>query len=234
LTLVNSEKPLTDDSVHEIRKSLKRARAALRLVRDAVTGSEYQHENALLRDAARLLAPARDATVLLTVGRRLTDSEEAKRDRGPVLRVLSAAHEDKSRLRREMQKAVPTEIASLGLERVYRKARKAAKLARAEKSDRALHEARKEGKYLANALKIVQPRNRRLAKVGKRADVVAKRLGDDRDLAVFSSKLPKNAQTIGLRAKIARMRRELQKGILHRTKKLYKAKPKAFAERATR
>ncbi|MGD9762802.1 MAG: CHAD domain-containing protein [Candidatus Binatia bacterium] len=52
------------EAVHEIRKRLKKTRAVLRLVRDAL-GPAYQAENAALRDIAAKLAPLRDAAVVV-------------------------------------------------------------------------------------------------------------------------------------------------------------------------
>lgn len=56
-----------DTRVHEARKRTKEVRAMLRLVRDEMGKRAYQRENARLRDAARLLAPLRDAQVLREV-----------------------------------------------------------------------------------------------------------------------------------------------------------------------
>ena len=48
--------------VHTARKAMKRTRGLLRLVRGSIGEAAYRAENDALRDAARLLAPARDAT----------------------------------------------------------------------------------------------------------------------------------------------------------------------------
>lgn len=56
--------PLSDEHVHAARKSIKKARAGLRLLREALGEDRYQRENAALRDAGRCLAPLRDATSL--------------------------------------------------------------------------------------------------------------------------------------------------------------------------
>jgi len=53
------------------RKSLKKARASLRLPRPALRDSDYRQENTSLRDAARPLSAARDAKVLPNTLRRL-------------------------------------------------------------------------------------------------------------------------------------------------------------------
>lgn len=58
-----------DEGLHETRKALKRVRALLRLVRPRVGERVYRYENRVLRDAARLVSPVRDAAVAIeTVG----------------------------------------------------------------------------------------------------------------------------------------------------------------------
>src|SRR5690348_3769495 len=54
-----------DSSIHAARKELKKARATLRLLRDALGKTTYKRENTALRDAARPLSEARDGRVLL-------------------------------------------------------------------------------------------------------------------------------------------------------------------------
>lgn len=51
------------DAVHEGRKSMKRIRALLRLVRFEVGERVYQFENAVIRDTARLTSEVRDSAV---------------------------------------------------------------------------------------------------------------------------------------------------------------------------
>jgi CHAD domain-containing protein len=61
---------LTDDEdrdagVHTARKSMKRIRAMLRLVRDEIGYRVYRDENVVLRDTSRRIAPVRDSVVLV-------------------------------------------------------------------------------------------------------------------------------------------------------------------------
>src|SRR5262245_32429481 len=53
-----------DEQVHEARKTVKKARATLRLMRDELGKSASARENGALRDAARPLGSVRDAHVL--------------------------------------------------------------------------------------------------------------------------------------------------------------------------
>lgn len=56
---------LSDTSVHEARKSIKKTRAAIRLMRDEL-GSSYKDENRFLGDVGRKLSDLRDASVLVS------------------------------------------------------------------------------------------------------------------------------------------------------------------------
>jgi len=54
-----------DEAIHEARKSIKKVRAALKLVRREL-GSTYHQENSRLRDAAHMLSVLRDAGAMIT------------------------------------------------------------------------------------------------------------------------------------------------------------------------
>ncbi len=58
-------RPVPDENIHTARKSLKKARAVLRLLRDGMSNDAYQAENSGLRDAGRVLSPIRDARSLI-------------------------------------------------------------------------------------------------------------------------------------------------------------------------
>ena len=64
--------------IHTARKAVKRVRAMIRLTRDVVGEDAYRNENAVLREAARGLAGARDRAVLvLTLDRLSGDHAES-------------------------------------------------------------------------------------------------------------------------------------------------------------
>src|SRR3954454_9500537 len=52
-------------AVHDARKSVKKTRSLLPLVRSDLGGSAYRRENAAVREAARRLSDVRDADVLV-------------------------------------------------------------------------------------------------------------------------------------------------------------------------
>ena len=63
-----------DEAVHTARKAMKRLRALLRLVRNEIGYPAYRAQNVVLRDTARLLAPARDAVILVEVLDEVTEN----------------------------------------------------------------------------------------------------------------------------------------------------------------
>lgn len=71
LGLLTSAGTTRDVAIHEARKSTKRVRALLRMVRPAIGERVYRAENAVLRDAARSVAGVRDGAVMLDAVRRL-------------------------------------------------------------------------------------------------------------------------------------------------------------------
>ncbi len=77
-----------EERVHEARKALKRLRALLRLLREQLGEGVYEHESAVVRDAGRRLAQARDAEVLLaTLDALLAREPKRVRERGGVKRL---------------------------------------------------------------------------------------------------------------------------------------------------
>jgi CHAD domain-containing protein len=76
-----------ESSVHEFRKSVKKCRALIRLVRDGL--DDYDTWNAALRDAGRMLANARDNEILIATFSRLK-GEAAETDQPPLARAEAA------------------------------------------------------------------------------------------------------------------------------------------------
>lgn len=67
-----------DGAVHEARKSMKRLRSLLRLIRSEIGDDVYRWENATLRDAARIIAPVRDGVVMVNTVDRIRDRFEGQ------------------------------------------------------------------------------------------------------------------------------------------------------------
>lgn len=111
-----------DHSVHELRKSIKRTRAVLRLVRSEIGEKRYQHENTLLRDTARMWGPTRDAVVLAKLAEQvfpeLELDDHVKDDIVTTLRIRAEASTRAARL--DQQRFTDTAVALHGFAgRIY-------------------------------------------------------------------------------------------------------------------
>ncbi len=194
-------------SIHETRKSLKRVRALLRLVRPGLAEGIYRGENGRFRAIAGLLSSARDTHVLLATAVKLEslpgavanaalaaakkliveDLERSRSDEdNGVKEALSKLATAKKRFRRLTLDPDAFSTVERGLEMSYRSGRKAFARAYAAGTDEAFHEWRK----------TVQQHWRHMALVLRAwpevftarvtvARALSQILGDDHDLAVL-------------------------------------------------
>jgi hypothetical protein len=205
-------------SIHEIRKKLKRARAALRLLRDCFGEAVYRRENSLLRNAARPLTPVRDAKVLFET-LRYNDPKKGQADPGAFMRRLYRVLGEQRRaakigLREGDLKRVAAGLSALrrrvaslpdarlarrragaSLKHAYKSGRKAFVRVRRQRTDERLHEWRKQTQYFANEIGIlIGFLPKRFAKTRKRAQKLAEQLGDDHDLALLTKEVFRHAK----------------------------------------
>ncbi|HEU4625323.1 MAG TPA: CHAD domain-containing protein [Steroidobacteraceae bacterium] len=207
-------KRLTDEDVHEARKHLKKARAALRLLRPALKDSSYRAWNIAMRDAARPLSAARDSKVLLDTLRLLGEqygeqvpavqlegfrrvlqdqrghaAREALGARSKVLahsrRLLREVHGGVERLRIPHDGDDWSPIRA-GLKRVYSRGRRALAEARKTGSPEAFHEWRKQAKYLRYNLEYLEPLwPAMIGEMVDQAHRLTDYLGDEHDFSVL-------------------------------------------------
>ncbi|HEY6456662.1 MAG TPA: CHAD domain-containing protein [Steroidobacteraceae bacterium] len=232
----------TDEAaVHTARKTCKRVRAALRLLRDGLGEREYRLDNRRVRDSARPLTAVRDAAMLRrTLGTLSKHSHSLARhleaDYHRAWQALDhrGARNSIARLRAIRARLVKlsrvdSEAASAitGAKGVYKAGRKALGKARS-RDDLALHEWRKQAKYLLNQLELLRMVfNARFKKLRRRAGRLAEALGDDHDLSVLAGKLPaREGQRGSLRKQIKKRRRKLQARAFRYGKRLYRRSAK--------
>jgi CHAD domain-containing protein len=210
-----SKRHRSDACVHNIRKELKRARAALRMLRECIGVTEYRRDNALLRDAARPLTPVRDTKVLLQTLEQL-DSKNGAGRRGFLPGFHKFLKDKRRRARRQLRPAELTAAVGVlrgirrraaalpagrlasprarGLEHAFKKARTAFAVARQCGTDESLHEWRKQTKYFANQLEMVLLLGSKLFKKShEHARQLADCLGDDHDLAILTEQVHEHA-----------------------------------------
>ena len=155
-----------DEAVHEARKNLKKVRAVMRLVQTEL-GDDYEAENAQLRDAGQKLSQLRDAAALAKSFDDLCEKHKEKRWRRSAAPLRKALVAHKKGLEKELggrsllralarmlqtsRKAVkrwPLEAAGFpaieeGLEKTFRRGRKALAEAHRTTQREDFHEWRK-------------------------------------------------------------------------------------------
>jgi CHAD domain-containing protein len=89
IELLSDERDTPEErAIHDTRKALKRLRALLRLLRNALGEQQFAQEYGILRDAARRLAGARDAQVMLSTLDALLQRHPRKLARRPAMTEL--------------------------------------------------------------------------------------------------------------------------------------------------
>jgi len=258
------KKRISDANIHDARKQLKKSRAALRLLRDAIGEIAYRRENTALRDAARPLGVARDSKVLLAAlddlveryepatrslqldkFRRVLRQEQtaARQAITPTLanRQRKALREVKARSARWNMKGADWDIIGSGLERIYRGGRKRMKAARRSRASEDLHDWRKQVKYLWHQLQMLEPVwPGPLAELADQSHKLADHLGDDHDLAVLRAKVTAHTETFqgkdcdALVAVLDRRRKQLQNKAFRLGARIFEEPPGRFASRIGR
>jgi CHAD domain-containing protein len=269
LERLQAPQPISDEAIHDARKALKKARADLRLLQDGMSKPTYQAENAGLRDAGRFLSPLRDARSLikafdslharyidelqgvelaplqkilhgnLAKARRHLHPQGKSADLGNCIRLL----EDSLDLAKQGDfSSINSSTIGPGLRRIYRKGRKAYAEAKTVPTTEALHEWRKQVKYLLNAMDGLHSAKKdlkrgKVVKILKRADRLADYLGDDHEFAMLAQDTARGAYTAidgdvikKLDALIEPRRVKLQKRAFRLGKKLYDEKPRRFTK----
>jgi len=218
-----SSKASRDEMVHEARKSLKKLRALVRLVRPGVGGKLYRRENLAFRDISRPLTEVRDAKILVEA----LDSTTRRNGHRPERRSFAKARGELVRHQREIRQevlgdeeafkavdsAMQNALARLdewtnfhdgwssvgqGVGRVYRRGRQACAAATEASTVEHLHEWRKQAKYLRYELEVLRPlRPTVLGPLANRLDRLGELLGDDHDLAMLRREVAGDPERFG-------------------------------------
>jgi CHAD domain-containing protein len=177
LDIAHGEIPSHDTRVHALRKHLKKARAALRLVRKEIRG--WRRQDRRLRDIGRLVREIRDAEVRVETMRELkTMTCQHYRSHSRIERLLAL---ESSNFLGAFGGWEPPAISLLELarnaisewriddfdwqqlrravQRTYKRARKALAVVTANPSVANAHELRKKVKLLGYQLRIIRPLN---------------------------------------------------------------------------
>lgn len=210
---LQSDKAERDKAVHEARRSFKRLRALLRLGSPGMEPA-FAKENRRLRDAGRLLAPAREAAVLLDSFDRFAEAHGQDLDpahlaalRSRLARKAESPAADGAAVEKHVDKVLglleraeknlgrldwPADPAELhrGLRKANARLTAAFRAARGSGDAEDLHEWRKRLKDQSSHIELfreVMPSALKPAR--KSAKEIAQILGDEHDLCLLAAKL---------------------------------------------
>lgn len=208
-----------DEAVHTARKSLKKCRATLRLLRRGLPERRYRRLNHEMRDAARPLSRVRDARVLLDTLGQLGGRPKARRSaevaelREVLQREYATAcaqfsgsarglRQTREALRASRRQAARLKVRRAGwavlgpsLLKIYKRGRKAMHAAQRRQGDEGLHEWRKQAKYLRYQVRVLQPvRPAFIKRWEQQLHALSDALGDDHDLSVLQQKVLAHSQ----------------------------------------
>lgn len=248
------------EAIHEARKSLKKARALLRLVRPGLGKRVYRRENGTLRDAARLISGARDADVLVETAERLAERYAGRLPAGEFdgllehLRAAATASRAATAAGEGRGEAVAaldgvagridvwpldgcdwTTVAA-GMELAYARGRVAFAEADADPTVERLHDWRKRVKDYWYHQRLTTPAwPGVLGAQAEEAHQLSELLGDDHDLAVLADLLGGDRSLApdptGLLELVGERRGELLAGARHLGALLYAERSGAFGRR---
>jgi CHAD domain-containing protein len=249
---------LYEEDVHRARIRLKKARAALRLLRAALGKQRFRRENAALRQVARKLTPWRDATVLVQalegLGVPTPEADSIRRHlrrqqadaRAQLLRHPRELSQLRSTLREAHRRAGRWRVKQHGwsvlgeaLRQSYKRGRRALKEAARVPTDEHLHSLRKQAKLLGYQLELLQPMGpRRLEALTRSLRALTQTLGNDHDLALLRQTGADTPDLFGTRAareaflrRLDRARMRLQRQAGARGRDFYHPVPDTFVER---
>jgi CHAD domain-containing protein len=246
--------------VHETRKHLKKARAALRLAAGEIDLDVWKREDRCLRKVGRLISEVRDAEVRLQTVRQLREFARGKKRSFRETEELLAfeldsflaafsdwPEEAKQRLTQALDRIRAWPLDELRckqlrkcVQQTYRRGRKALNAAIKKTSTRNLHTFRKRAKELWYELRIL----RQLApavfrELNDELKTIGQYLGQVHDLAFVAERLSSigSARKHGdriLNALVDSREKELERTAIALGERFYAERPRQFAQRLSR
>lgn len=212
-----------EERVHETRKSMKKVRAILRLVRKEIGSDAYDRENQALRDAGRVLAPVRDAQVLVDTLAGLDERAGESISERDLGKIAAALEKRRQSARKQVLgdgdafAAVAEAVADArgridgwpigrtdskafeaSLKKTYKRGRAGFEDAYEEGTPKAFHEWRKRVKYHWYHVRLLEPAaEAEIGVVVEATDQLSDLLGLDHDYAVLAEAIRGLGTTAG-------------------------------------
>jgi CHAD domain-containing protein len=248
-------------TVHEVRKHLKKLRAAMRLATDAVGKNCHRWENRSVREIGRLISDLRDAQVRLQTFTELRDRAAKKSQVSLFPRteeLLLLERESFSAAFAGWQKEAIPHLESVkarlmewqldglnwkqicgAVAKIYEHGQRGLAKTIADPGSENFHEWRKRVKDIWYQLRILQPLNRVvLEEMAHDAEVLGELLGCEHDLDFLRSRLEKESGDEALADELARLQKlitkrckRLRRDALELGRRFYAEPSKAFGKR---
>ena len=248
-------------TVHEVRKHLKKLRAAMRLAVGEVGKNQHAREDRCVREIGRLVSDLRDAQVRLQTLVQLRDEANKKSEENPFPRLeelLSLERESFSAAFDGWQKQAIPKLERAGerlakwpldriswkqicgaVEKIYKHGQRGLAKTIKKPVPENFHAWRKRVKDLWYQLRILQPLNRTVfEEMAHDADVLGELLGLQHDFDFLMERLEKESGDEALRDELAHLQklirkrgRRLCRDALELGRRFYAEPPKAFAKR---
>jgi CHAD domain-containing protein len=249
-----------DSPVHETRKHLKKARAALRLVGGEIDRDVWKRDDRCLGKVAQLISEVRDAEVRLQTVRQLREFARGKRRSFAETEKLLAfeldsflaafsewPREAEERLGQTLDRIREWPLEKLtckrlreNVQKTYKRGRQVLKTAIKKTSTKNLHKFRKREKELWYQLRLLRPLAPAVFKeLNDELKTLGEYLGQLHDLAFVARRLSsigparKEGHRI-LNALIASRTNELESAAIALGERFYAERPRQFARRISR
>ncbi len=248
-------------TVHEVRKHLKKLRAAMRLTVGEVGKSQHAREDRCVREIGRLVSDLRDAQVRLQTLIQLRDETAKGSSENHFARIeelLSLERESFSAAFDGWQKQAIPKLERVGerlskwpldritwkqicgaVEKIYKRGQRGLAKTISKPVPENFHAWRKRVKDLWYQLRILQPLNRVvLQEIAHGAETLGELLGREHDLDFLLARLEKERGDEALRDELMQLRkiirkrsRKLHRDALELGRRFYAEPSKAFAKR---
>lgn len=255
-----SEQEGGSSAVHETRKHLKKARAALRLICPEVDRAAFKREDRRLRNVARLISDIRDAEVRLETVKQLRETSKGRQSRGFIgteemlafeLDSFLAAFSDWQEEAVAKLKRTRDAVASWKLDHVtrrqiclavrisYKRGRRALRVASEKRTAHSYHALRKRAKELCYQLRILRPLHPAVVHdMNADLKILGRHLGQAHDLSFVAERLhtigrasPRQRNRRALEALVDSREKDLRRSAMALAERFYAEKPREFSAR---
>jgi CHAD domain-containing protein len=252
------------EAIHEARKSVKKIRAILRLIRPEL-GRMYRDENAGMREVGRKLSEIRDAgatvetfdslgekyheqleqhnlgSIRCTLVAQKEEAEGGARAEGVLAQLAETLRTKAARLEDWPLKADGFVAIAEGLERTYRRGRKALETVDKHPRSENYHEWRKRVKDHWYHVRLIHAPTDEMKAYEKSLKELETGLGDDHNLVMLREKISSDPQVYGAQRDVdlflelmGNQQRELRRNATLLGERVYDDKPGRFTKRMRR